>query len=63
MNKKTLSMLYPIIAIISVAVMIIWGMLGNAWSISWTAVFIGGILMVILSFIIGALDKKDNSDK
>ncbi|MBQ3299614.1 MAG: hypothetical protein IJG99_04935 [Ruminococcus sp.] len=57
MNKKMLSVLFPIIAIISVAVMIIWGMLGNAWNISWISVFIGGCLMAILSIVIAGLKK------
>jgi hypothetical protein len=46
-----LKMLYPIIAIVSVAVMIVWGFLGNAWNISWLAVFIGGCAMAIVAFI------------
>lgn len=58
MNKKMLSVLFPIIAIISVAVMIIWGMLGNAWNISWISVFIGGCLMAMLAIIMGANKKK-----
>ncbi|MDO4893887.1 MAG: hypothetical protein Q3989_11355 [Eubacteriales bacterium] len=57
MNTKMLGLLYPIIAIISVAVMVIWGMLGDAWGISWIAVFIGGCLMVILSIVIAGLKK------
>ena len=52
MNTKMLGLLYPIIAIISVAVMVIWGMLGEAWSISWIAVF-----MAILSIVIAGLKK------
>ena len=59
MNTKTLAILYPIIAIISVAVMIVWGMLGNAWNISWIAVFIGGCLMAILSIVMAGMKKKN----
>ena len=58
MNTKMLGLLYPIIAIISVAVMVIWGMLGDAWGISWIAVFIGGCLMAILAIVMGAMNKK-----
>lgn len=58
MDKKKLGILFPIIAIISVAVMIVWGMLGNAWNISWIAVFIGGCLMAILAIVMGAMNKK-----
>ena len=52
-----LKFLYPIIAIVSVAVMVVWGFLGSAWNISWIAVFIGGCQMAILSFIIAAQNK------
>lgn len=56
MNIK---ILYPIIAIVSVMVMVIWGMLGNAWNISWISVFVGGCLMGILGVIIGAQEKNN----
>ncbi|MBQ3334870.1 MAG: hypothetical protein IJG85_04690 [Eubacteriaceae bacterium] len=46
-----LKMLYPIIAIVSVAVMIVWGFLGNAWNVSWLAVLIGGCAMAIVAII------------
>jgi uncharacterized membrane protein YjjP (DUF1212 family) len=46
-NKK----LVPVISMISVAVMIIWGLLANDWSKSWIAVFIGGIIIAILSIV------------
>ena len=55
---KKLGVLFPVIAIISVAVMIVWGMLGNAWNISWISVFIGGCLMAILAIVMGAMNKK-----
>lgn len=55
---KKLGVLFPVIAIISVAVMIVWGMLGNAWNISWIAVIIGGCLMAILAIVMGAMNKK-----
>ena len=57
-DMKMLGVLFPVIAIISVAVMIVWGMLGNAWNISWIAVFIGGCLMAILAIVMGAMNKK-----
>ena len=56
---KKWGFLFPIISIVSVAVMILWGTLGHAWNISWIAVFIGGCLMAILSFILNAKDKAD----
>ena len=51
--------LIPIIAIVSGAVMVIWGMLANDWSKSWLAVFVGGILMAIVN----VLGKNNNDDK
>ena len=39
----------PIICMLSVAVMIIWGMVAKDWSQSWIAVVIGGIIIVCLS--------------
>ena len=47
----------PIISIVSVVVMFLWGMLGNDWSHSWLAVFIGGALIAILSIL--NKDKKE----
>ena len=58
-------LLIPIIAMVSVAVMVVWGFLGNAWNISWIAVFIGGIAMAIVAMILGAKAKadKDKTEK
>ena len=58
-------LLIPIIAMVSVAVMVVWGFLGNAWNISWIAVFIGGIAMAIIAMILGAKAKadKDKNEK
>ena len=44
-----LKKLIPVISILSVAVMIIWGMVANDWSKSWIAVFVGGIIITCLS--------------
>lgn len=57
-----LKVLIPIIAIVSVAVMIVWSMITGDWSKSWLAVFVGGILIAILSIVIGAKEK-NNKDK
>ena len=43
--------LIPIISIISVAVMVVWGFLANDWSKSWLAVFIGGIAITVISIL------------
>lgn len=46
-NKK----LIPAISILSVGVMVVWGMLASDWSKSWLAVFIGGIAIAVLSVV------------
>ena len=57
MDMKKLA---PIISMISVAVMFIWGMfLPGGWGKSWIAVFIGGIIIAILSILSKDKDKKD----
>ena len=53
-----LKVLIPIISVISVAVMIVWGTLANSYQYSWLAVFVGGIAIAIISMIIGAKNKK-----
>lgn len=62
MNLKTIINIIPFIGVLA---MVLWGVLGNAWNISWIAVFIGGVLMVILSIINKGMekDKKEASDK
>ena len=52
--KKTI----PIICMLSVGVMVIWGMLADDWSKSWIAVFIGGIIVACLSVWNGMNKKK-----
>ena len=39
----------PIICMLSVGVMVVWGLLANDWSKSWIAVVIGGIIVACLS--------------
>ena len=56
MNIKTLNRIIPIV---SCGVTFLWGMLGNAWNISWIAVAIGGMLMGILH----AIDKGGEDEK
>ena len=46
-NKK----LIPVISMVSVGVMVVWGMLANDWSKSWIAVMIGGIAIAVLSIV------------
>ena len=61
MNLKTIIKIIPLVGVL---VMLLWGFLGNAWNISWIAVVIGGILMVILRVIAKDIEKnKTNNDK
>ena len=55
--------LMTIIPMVSVAVMIIWGMFANDWGRSWIAVFIGGILMVCVGAYDNAKKEKDKKDE
>ncbi len=56
--------LIPIIAIVSGAVMVIWGMLANDWSKSWLAVFVGGIAITVLSILNkDKIEKEDKEEK
>lgn len=62
MNLKTIINIIPFVGLL---VMVLWGFLGKAWNISWIAVAVGGILMVILSIINKGMekDRKEDSDK
>jgi len=51
--------LIPIIAIVSVAVMVVWGTVSKDWSNTWLAPFIGGILITIVSILGKNKDKKE----
>ena len=44
-----LKKLIPVICILSVGVMVVWGTLAGDWSNSWIAVFVGGIIVACLS--------------
>ena len=57
MDYKKLATIIPML---SVAVMIAWGMLGNAWGKSWIAVAIGGILAAVLRVMAGDNKSDDN---
>ena len=52
--------LIPIIAIISVAAMVVWGTIANSYQYSWLAVFVGGIAITIVSILIKS--KEDKGD-
>ena len=54
MDYKKLSVIIPMA---SVAVMILWGVLGNDWGRSWIAVAVGGILSAICRVLAGTDDK------
>ena len=55
MNSK---ILIPVIAVVSVAVMIIWGTIAGSYEHSWLAVFAGGIIITIVSVINNTKKKK-----
>ena len=57
MDYKKLAIIIPML---SVAVMIAWGVLGNAWGKSWIAVAIGGILAAVLRVMAGDNKSDDN---
>ena len=57
MDYKKLATVIPML---SVAVMIAWGVLGNAWDKSWIAVAIGGILAAVLRVMAGDNKSDDN---
>jgi len=48
MNLKSLAAIIPMISVI---VMILWGVIGHAWGISWVAVVCGGIGGAIIRII------------
>lgn len=58
-----LKILIPIIAVISVGAMIIWGTLANDWSKCWLACFAGGIAIAVVSMIMGAKKEKNKDSK
>lgn len=50
--------LIPIISILSVGVMVVWGLIAKDWSKSWIAVMVGGIIIACLSVWNGSNKKK-----
>lgn len=56
--------LIPIVAMISVLVMFLWGYLvPDGWSKSWLAVFAGGIIITAISIMNKDKDKKNEEKK
>ena len=53
-----LKYLIPVIAIVSVGIMVVWGILANSFQYSWLAVFAGGIAIAVVSII-----NKSKNDK
>ena len=53
-----LKYLIPVIAIISIGIMVVWGTLANSYQHSWLAVFAGGIAIVIVSILIKSKEDK-----
>ena len=54
--------LIPIISMVSVLVMFLWGYLANDWSKSWLAVFAGGIIIAAISIFNKDKDGKDKKE-
>ena len=54
MNRKTLNTIIPIV---SVGVMVVWGTIAKSYEHIWLAVFIVGILMVVVNTIFKDKDK------
>ncbi|MBR3049330.1 MAG: hypothetical protein IKG58_02060 [Bacilli bacterium] len=61
MSKKVVGGICGIIALVSVAVMVVWGTL-SSYNNTWLAVFIGGILCGIVT-IIGNMTRPDDKKK
>lgn len=59
---KNLRMIGMICLFVGVAVQVVWGVLGNAWTISWIASFVGVMLMCIMN-VIAKNAEKNNKDK
>ena len=55
-----LKAIIPIISIISVAVMIVWGTIAHSYQYAWLSVFVGGCIIACLSIYMGAKNKKDD---
>lgn len=60
MNLKVIINSLPFVGVL---VMVLWGVLGNAWNISWIAVCAAGILMGLLSAVNANLNKNKKSDE
>ena len=58
---KNMKMIGMICLFVGIMVQVLWGFLGNAWSISWIASFVGVMLMCICNVI--AKDANKDSDK
>ena len=57
---KNLKMIGMICLFVGIAVQVIWGFLGNAWSVSWIASFVGVMLMCIFNVIAKGNEKNNN---
>ena len=44
---------------VGIAVQVLWGFLGNAWSVSWIASFVGVMLMCIFNVIAKGNEKNN----
>ena len=59
---KNLKMIGMICLFVGALVMVLWGVFGNAWNISWIASFIGVMLMCICNVIARGVNKDKKND-
>lgn len=59
---KNWRMIGMICLFVGALVMVLWGVFGNAWNISWIASFIGVMLMCICNVIARGADKDKKND-
>ena len=53
----------PVIAILSVLIMVAWGTLAGSYEHSWLAVFAGGCLIAVISNLNKGKSRNDQQDK
>ena len=58
---KNFKMIGMICLFVGIIVQVLWGFIGNAWSISWIASFVGVMLMIIFNMI--ARNAEKDNDK
>lgn len=57
---KNLRTIGIICLFVGIAAQVLWGFIGNAWSVSWIASFVGVMLMCIFNVIVKGNEKNNN---